>query len=627
MISNVEKKIDFTTLPKIESEPRYSVKVISNEEVVPSVAVINLERPRNFVFQPGQYLWLVLPMRSKKDGIVDRRAYSIACSKDDKVLELLVRLTGSDYLNAVQKLKKGDGVEIIGPMGSTFTPPEDGAILVAGGTGISPFLSILRSTQNNKFSLYGFESPERPLYGKNELIKIASTLGCVAKFFRGPATVEHFHEISTQADNRPIFISGPQPFINDVFSHLTQLGIMRERMCFEACYPEDNKIKEIQEIFKISDFNKPTEKKYPTTSLGHIFSQIAYQTSNHVIFTDRNGLILYGNDAAVDITGYSLPEMLGQTPRLWGGLMPPEQYHKILWHNLKEGTSLKRTLLNRHKDGHLYVALSSISPIFENKTIIGYVATEENITNLRDLDKTKTEFISLASHQLRTPLTAINWYTEMILNGDRGKITPDQKQYLEEIHAGDKRMIELVNTLLNVSRLELGTFTIKPEPIQLKDVAESELEKLKPKIVAKKITLKKNYDPLLPIISADPKMIRIIFQNLLGNAIKYVGVNGKIRLDISIQESTALIKIWNNGVGIPKEAQPKIFTKLFRDDLAKQREPDGNGLGLYIVKSIVENSGGKIWFESSALGSVEGVENPGVTFYVTLPLDRTKGKT
>ncbi len=243
-------------------------------------------------------------------------------------------------------------------------------------------------------------------------------------------------------------------------------------------------------------------------------------------------------------------------------------------------------------------------------------------------DKAKTEFVSLASHQLRTPLTAISWYTEMLLNGDRGQVAPEQKKYLEEIYKGNKRMIELVNTLLNVSRLEFGTFTIEPESVQLKDVAESVLEELKTQIVAQKITFEKNYDTGLPMILADPKFIRIIFQNLLGNAVKYVGVNGKIRFDISIQESNVLIKVWNNGVGIPKEAQPKIFTKLFRDDLAKQKDPDGNGLGLYIVKSIVENSGGKIWFESPAPRRVEGEENPGITFYVTLPLDgkkKTKG--
>src|SRR3989338_4281233 len=105
-------------------------------------------------------------------------------------------------------------------------------------------------------------------------------------------------------------------------------------------------------------------------------------------------------------------------------------------------------------------------------------------------------------------------------------------------------------------------------------------------------------------------MIRMIFQNLLGNAVKYVSKDGKISLDISVQKQNALIKIWNNGMGIPKEAQPKIFTKLFRDDLAKQKDPDGTGLGLYIAKTVVENSGGKIWFES---------EDKDTTFYVTLP--------
>lgn len=227
-------------------------------------------------------------------------------------------------------------------------------------------------------------------------------------------------------------------------------------------------------------------------------------------------------------------------------------------------------------------------------------------------NKYKTESISVVAHQLQAPLTAMSWYIKMILNGDVGQVTPDQKKYIEEIYKGNKRMIELVNTLLNISHLELKTFILTPELVDLKDVVESVLADFKIQILSKKIAFTKNYDQNLPVVSTDLKLIRMVFQNLLGNAVKYVGVNGKIIFDISMQKSDILVKVWNDGVSIPIEAQSKIFTKFFRDNLAKENEPEGNGLGLYIVKSILKKLGGKVWFES--------IENKGTTFYFLIPL-------
>ena len=129
--------------------------------------------------------------------------------------------------------------------------------------------------------------------------------------------------------------------------------------------------------------------------------------------------------------------------------------------------------------------------------------------------KTKTEFVSVVAHQLQAPLTAVSWYVKMILSGDVGQVTPDQKKYLEEIQKGNKRMIGLVNTLLNISRLELKTFKIEPESVDLVGVAESVLDDLKMQISVKKIVFTKNYDISLLKISTDSKLIRMVFQNLL----------------------------------------------------------------------------------------------------------------
>lgn len=235
------------------------------------------------------------------------------------------------------------------------------------------------------------------------------------------------------------------------------------------------------------------------------------------------------------------------------------------------------------------------------------------------VDKAKTEFVSLASHQLRTPLSAINWYTEMLLAGDAGKITDDQRGFLDQIAQSNKRMVALVSSLLNVSRIDLGTFAVDPVPTNFTQVADSVLSELAPQIGEKKLIINKNYDPQLPLIPADPKLLRIILQNLLSNAVKYTA-EGSITLTIKqlVKEQRVLMSVADTGFGIPAEAQAKIFSKLYRADNARARDADGNGLGLYIVKSIVEQSDGKVWFVSK--------ENQGTTFYVTLPLSGMQKK-
>lgn len=343
-----------------------------------------------------------------------------------------------------------------------------------------------------------------------------------------------------------------------------------------------------------------------------------------LVTVDSEGKILMVNNAFEDLVGWTEEEVLGkllsevvEREDESGNIVPFKEsiLDKILF--VDNTAVITGDWYYIRKDKTRFPAKGIVTPFILKGKTIGAVEVFHDITKEKEIDKAKTEFVSLASHQLRTPLTAINWYTEMILNGDVGKVMPYQKKYLEEIHQGNKRMIELVNTLLNVSRLELGKFNYHPELIVLKNVAENVLAELKPQILAQNITIDKNYDSLLSDIYTDPQMIIMIFQNLLGNAVKYVGANGKIILGISSLKSDILIKVWNNGSGIPKEAHPKIFTKLFRDDDAKQKVSDGNGLGLYIVKSIVENIGGKVWFESPT-----EKDGTGVAFYVTIPLDK-----
>lgn len=244
------------------------------------------------------------------------------------------------------------------------------------------------------------------------------------------------------------------------------------------------------------------------------------------------------------------------------------------------------------------------------------VLLDKAMVKEKEVNKAKSEFVSLASHQLKTPLSTISWYAEMLLNGDIGSINAKQKEYLDRIYKSDRRMIELVNALLNVSRVELGVLHIEPEEVDIKELAESALDEFSLQIKNKKLKIKKNYNRQSSKVFVDPKLMRIVLQNLFSNAVKYTPESGTITIGISVKnKSHLLINVFNTGKGIPKNQQSKIFTKLFRADNGKEIDPDGTGLGLYLTKSIIEKLGGGIWFSSKI--------SRGTTFFVAIPLKGT----
>ncbi len=247
----------------------------------------------------------------------------------------------------------------------------------------------------------------------------------------------------------------------------------------------------------------------------------------------------------------------------------------------------------------------------------------EDITKEQEINRAKTDFVSLASHQLLTPLTAIGWYVEMLLSGDAGELNTDQKQYLDEVSQGNKRMVTLVTDLLNVSRVDLGNLAVHPTPTDLPKTADSVLFELHSQIETKKLSILKEYDGTLTTFPADTTILRILLQNLLSNAVKYTPEGGTVRISITKGIQDVNVIVADTGYGIPKAEQEKIFSKFFRAENARVNVAEGNGLGLYIVKFAVEQAGGTIRFESE--------EGKGTTFFVTFPatgmLERKGTKT
>ncbi|HSW37065.1 MAG TPA: HAMP domain-containing sensor histidine kinase [Candidatus Saccharimonadales bacterium] len=234
------------------------------------------------------------------------------------------------------------------------------------------------------------------------------------------------------------------------------------------------------------------------------------------------------------------------------------------------------------------------------------------LDNLEGLDKAKSDFVSLASHQLRTPLTAIKWISEELLS-PAAPLSEDRKEhYLHQIHATNERMIRLVNELLETSRIGFGTLTSKPEEVRVEEVLRLVLRDIAPEIAKSGVKVKTNIGKDLSATYIDRTWIQVMLQNIVSNALKYSKSGQAVAITIDGTKDEIMIQVKDNGCGIPLSQQHKIFTKLFRADNARQLVGDGSGLGLYITKALVEQAGGKIWFKS--------VEDKGSTFYVKLPV-------
>lgn len=286
--------------------------------------------------------------------------------------------------------------------------------------------------------------------------------------------------------------------------------------------------------------------------------------------------------------------------------------------SLLNGQKVSTNLYFMRKDGSKFPVAVTTSPVLLQGSLIGGVLVFRDITHEKDVDRMKTEFISLASHQLRTPLSAMKWYSELLLSKDVGELSEEQAKILNKIYISNERMIDLVNTLLNISRIESGRIIIDPRPTNLKKLLEEVLSELAPKIQKKKQVIVLSAHPSLPEIKIDPSLVRHVYLNLLTNASKYSPETGEIHILISKSQDSLISQITDNGIGIPAAQQPKVFQKFFRATNVSRVETDGSGLGLYLVRAIVEASGGKIWYKSE--------EGKGTTFWFSLPLSGSTPK-
>jgi PAS domain S-box-containing protein len=257
----------------------------------------------------------------------------------------------------------------------------------------------------------------------------------------------------------------------------------------------------------------------------------------------------------------------------------------------------------------------STFPILREKEKLGTSVISHDISREKLIERMKTEFVSLAAHQLRTPLSAIKWTLRMVLDGDLGQITQEQRDFLQKTYQSNERMISLINDLLNVTRIEEGRYLFKPVLTGIEEIIQPIIKSYREEMKRKKIKLLFQIPKAkLPKLEIDKEKIGLAIENLIDNALRYTLAGGQVTVALKCDKKEIELSVKDSGVGIPKDQQDRIFTKFFRGANVIRMETEGSGLGLFITKNIIEAHGGKIWFESK--------EEKGSTFYFTLPVKK-----
>ncbi len=236
----------------------------------------------------------------------------------------------------------------------------------------------------------------------------------------------------------------------------------------------------------------------------------------------------------------------------------------------------------------------------------------ESNRQLKELDIVKDEFISMASHQLRTPLTSIKGYISMLLDGDAGKVSAEQHKFLEEAFISSQRMVYLVGDFLNVSRIQTGKFVLETRPTNLAEVVADEVERLQMTAGHRGVTIEFNKPANFPILTIDEEKTRQVIMNFIDNAVFYSRPNGQIKIELAAQPHQVRFTVTDRGIGVPESEKSKLFTKFFRATNARRIRPDGTGVGLFLAKKVVNIQGGQVIGETK--------ENVGSTFGFSLPI-------
>ena len=342
-----------------------------------------------------------------------------------------------------------------------------------------------------------------------------------------------------------------------------------------------------------------------------------------VIAADEHGKIIRVNQAALNMLGYKRSELIGRWyPKKIVAVRednsPVEEMSRPFTKVFLSGQTISENMYYLRKDGTRMPVAVNVSPIMLHNHPVGAIEIFRDTSLELQSKRMKTDFISIASHQLRTPLSAINTYSHMLSSGYVGSLSEDQASFMKIILSAVERVNELITALLNITRIEAGSITVESAPTRVDLITEELVDEFKLRAGKKDISLTYRCVNKIKPINSDALLIKEIISNLLSNAIKYTPESGSVKVSLTRQTSNIVLSVSDTGYGIPTSAQSLIFTKFFRADNILKTEVSGTGLGLYLVKVLSDHISGEVWVKSK--------ENKGSIFYFSLPVEGTPAK-
>lgn len=332
--------------------------------------------------------------------------------------------------------------------------------------------------------------------------------------------------------------------------------------------------------------------------------------SDGLMILDPYGTIAMVNSEAEKIIGAAKDKIERKKPKDLAG---DNEFFKKFVDIVFSGNSIKEVSRNELGLGKNKTIEITIIPLSREESELGFLAVLHDISREKIVEKLKTEFVSLAAHQLRTPLSEIKWALRMILDKDFGRISKEQKTFIEKTYNANEKVVALINDLLDVTKIEEGRYIFNLKKENIGKIVKAVVDSLEKEIKEKNLQIEfKKQKGGVPDTIIDSEKIEVAVRNLIENAVRYTKPNGKITISLESNAKEIEFSIRDSGVGIPEEEKGRIFNKFFRAANVVKMETEGTGLGLFIMKNIIEAHRGSVWFESE--------EDKGSSFYFTLPI-------